>query len=563
VRCAIAAAAALALACGEKTTNVLDAQASDAHVADVFTPDAAAIDAGEREDAAVLDAEDPIDAASSPDAGPLVLAKAYTEHLGKLTDTSINPLRPLGMIGTDLGVSFEHDGRLVFLFGDSWLTGPDLSRWDDDSAAWTELAREGDALPQLHWFEEGGAFRTLSVPNVNLKGMNVPVEGIVAGATTYVFFSTGFSAATGRHTHSVLAHATGDGFSAFAVDHVVESDKLINVSIVEDGADLWIFGSGHYRRSAVYLAKVAKAELADRDRWTYWQGGAFGSGEASAVPIVDAACVGELSVRKHPSRALYLMTYNCDAPRGIHLRYATAPAGPWSEPIVVFDPAPDQDRGYQHFIHAKEDVVGFDDGLSEPGREGEWGGEYGPYLVPQWFTSESGVHSIVYVLSSWNPYQVHLMKTVLTEPGATVAPPARGADLPRATLINGDFANGTAGWQSSGDAFGVFVGDDGRPRLTTYTQDEGDAAVGRLWQDFAVDASTSELRFAVHGGTAAVELWVGDDIVRSTRGRNQNTPDLQVRWQLSSLRGKTVRLMIRDEQTGPWGFIGTTGFELD
>jgi hypothetical protein len=35
-----------------------------------------------------------------------------------------------------------------------------------------------------------------------------------------------------------------------------------------------------------------------------------------------------------------------------------------------------------------------------------------------------------------------------------------------------------------------------------------------------------------------------------------------VRWQLSDLRGETLRLMIRDDETGPWGFIGTTGFDL-
>jgi hypothetical protein len=559
-----------------KDSGSIAADAAAAVDADVEVDVDAGIgaDAEPNEDASTVadaSADDASSDGGARDSGPIVLAKAYTEHLGRLTETPLNPLRPLGMIGTDLGVSFEHDGRLVFLFGDSWLTGPDLSRWDDDSAAWTELAYPADGtLPRLNWYQNGaGTFLTLAVPGVNLKGFNVPVEGLVLGGTTYLFFTTGFSNATGRHTHSVLTHLASPDFSSIEVDHVVPSDKFFNVSIVSEPSTLWIFSSGHYRQSAVHLAKVAPEDLIDRSRWTYYRGLSngqpeFGPDEASAVPIVDASCVGELSVRKHPALELYLMSYNCDSPRGIHLRYAPSPVGPWSEPLIIFDPAPDQDRGYQHFIHANRDVLGYDDGLSEPGRESEWGGEYGPYLIPQWFTTPSpGVHSILYVLSSWNPYQVHLMRTVLTEPGATAVPPDRGAGLPPASLVNGDFANGTTGWQAAGDPFAVFIGDDGRPRLTTFVEPEGDAATGRLWQDFTVDSLTSELRFEVHGGTAAVELLRGTEVVRSTRGQNANSPELPVRWQLSSYRGETLRLMIRDDEVGAWGFIGTTGFELD
>src|SRR2546430_12277672 len=54
------------------------------------------------------------------------LRKAYTEHLGQLTSTSFNPIRQMGITGTDLGASFVEPtaGRLVFLFGDSWTTDP-------------------------------------------------------------------------------------------------------------------------------------------------------------------------------------------------------------------------------------------------------------------------------------------------------------------------------------------------------------------------------------------------------------------------------------------------------
>jgi hypothetical protein len=56
-----------------------------------------------------------------------------------------------------------------------------------------------------------------------------------------------------------------------------------------------------------------------------------------------------------------------------------------------------------------------DDGLSDPNRIGEWGGEYGPYMIDR-FTREIDVGGlevkqaqIYFVLSTWNPYNTILM----------------------------------------------------------------------------------------------------------------------------------------------------------
>src|SRR5262245_1874601 len=73
-------------------------------------------------------------AAQATGAGPSPAPGVHwiaTEHIGRLTASSTNPIAPLGLAGTDLGVSFEAQGRLVFLFGDSWTT--DRRDWDADS----------------------------------------------------------------------------------------------------------------------------------------------------------------------------------------------------------------------------------------------------------------------------------------------------------------------------------------------------------------------------------------------------------------------------------------------
>ncbi|HET6610555.1 MAG TPA: DUF4185 domain-containing protein [Kofleriaceae bacterium] len=508
---------------------------------------------GSHADAASVDAATGQRPDADPGEGPLELR--YTEHLGQLTGTARNPLLPVGMSGTDLGVAFARDGLVAIMFGDAWMD-------NRDSMAITAAAFPDDGhLPKLTWLSgDNGQFIPFAVPEIDLGAFNVPVEAVPAGDLTYYFFSTGydFSPDVGRHSHSVLAHGTGLTMSPLVLDHKVASDRFINVSVVVDDGTAWIFGSGAYRKSPVYLARVPLSQIADRDAWRYWP--AFSAGEQTAEPIMPIPCVGELSVRRHPALGIWLMAYNCGEPRGIHLRTAPAPEGPWSEPLLVYTP----EMGYEHFIHANESVVGHDDGLSDRGRENEWGGEYGPYLVPEWFSSPApGVFAIVYLMSSWNPYQAHLMRTYLARPGVSWAPPDAGAGLPPATLTNGDFGDGcTAGWEHTGATFVCFTDDDGLIRLTTSTPGQGDAATGTLSQKFAVDDQTHELGFFIHGGDAEVDLVDGDEVIRRSFGRRDNETETEVRWNLEDLRGHTLTVIIDDHLTGPWGFVGARGFEL-
>lgn len=521
--------------------------------------------------------------------------KVHTEHLGQLTGTVLNPTRPDGITGTDLGVSFVEPARskrLLFLFGDSWTS--DHQRWDQDSAAWTFsfLVPDRNKLPRVQWLA-GDQFTPIRIPGEALGGMNVPVEGLAIRDKIYIFASEGFDPKTDRHCCSVLAHTEGmaPDFDGLIKDRKVHSDKFINISAFVEGETVWLFGSGPYRKSAVYLARADVSRIEDRGSWQYFRGrngsgGDFGPGEESAQPVVQADCVGELSVRPHPSLG-YFMLYNCDlelgAPRGVHFRAADKPWGPWDPPITIFDPG--KDRGYGHFMHQKAKEVGYDDGLAEPGlhtnvgspdrdcngfgwREECWGGEYGPYLIPQWFsTTPDGGISIVYTLSTWVPYQVHLMRTVLAprDNQGPQPPPQRGLDLPPARLQNPGFTQGLAGWQSLGDPFSVFQR-NGRSFVTTFTPQKGDAAMGAIFQDFTVDASTKALRFLVHGGEGTVRLHRGAEIVRETRGRSghepRNDPETRVCWQLEDYAGETLRVAIFDGKTGPWGFIGATDFEF-
>lgn len=483
-----------------------------------------------------------------------------TEYLGRLT----NGCERVGLAGTDLGVSFEASGRIVFLFGDSWTS--DKQDWDVDSAAFLRtqpLPARG--LQPLTWFtRDGGRFLPLAPKGLPLGGMNVPVEGFTVGDRTYVFFDGGWDPKRKLHTHSILAHTRKLEFGELTLDHSAPTTKFVNVSVVREGDELWIFGTGAYRRSAIHLARARVADVADRSKWRYWpELDATVGDEARAAAIVPAATAGELSVRRDPRSGTWFLAYNCGEPRGIVLHAARDPRGPWSAPLVVFDP--ERDHGYGYFLHRKTSAAGFDDGLSEPGREEEWGGEYGPYLVPAWFTSSADGVGLVYTLSSWNPYQVHVLRSWLSIPGGTpVAPAARPPDAQRVRpLQNATFERETFdGWTAEGDSFALVRRADGSVELTTYVKPLGDAVRGRLAQEFTVPQDAVALRGLVHGGTESIRLVRGDEVLRATRGPRTNDRELELRWNLELLRGETVRLEIVDGSTAPWGFVTVRGLEL-
>jgi hypothetical protein len=154
---------------------------------------------------------------------------------------------------------------------------------------------------------------------------------------------------------------------------------------------------------------------------------------------------------------------------------------------------------------------------------------------------------------------------VLVPPGTSYTPPVRGEGLPPTHLVNGDFATyNMSGWTTIGDgaSFGVFTGSDGQPRMTTYTVAKGDAAVGAIFQDFTVDANTSELRFKLHGGDGTISLYRGGELLRRSQGRRTNDVETQVIWKLEEYRGDTLRIVVADASTSPWGFVGMSGIEL-
>lgn len=133
-------------------------------------------------------------------------------------------------------------------------------------------------------------------------------------------------------------------------------------------------------------------------------------------------------------------------------------------------------------------------------------------------------------------------------------------------IVNGDFQKGLSGWIAEGGAknFRVFTQKNGPKALTTHGSLQ-EADTGRLFQDFVVPTDASELTFLLHGGghdSTWVALRQGGVFHQVVSAKNSNIP-FRVRWNLESLRGKTVTLEIVDNRKVGWyGFIGVQEFTI-
>ena len=205
--------------------------------------------------------------------------------------------------------------------------------------------------------------------------------------------------------------------------------KFINVACVEvpegisgvpfTGPAIIMCGSGRYRESDVYLACAPLGSVAQQNAWHFLTGldsrgnPQWTADQRAAIALFDQPQVGELSVMRVESLGLWVLLYNAGSPRGINARVAVAPWGPWSNVTVIFDPGW-PNLGYRHFMH----MPGADQ-LSDPGRESDVGGEYGPYMIHRYTRAVSvppakaAQAQIYFVMSTWNPYNTVLMTATI------------------------------------------------------------------------------------------------------------------------------------------------------
>ena len=332
-----------------------------------------------------------------------------------------------GIRGTDLGNSFEHNGRVYFLFGDT------VGRLDHalDTIATTD-ATDPEQGVRLDFLMAGQDYLTIQPPGISMGAFEVPVAGVSLGGQMYVVVSTNHSQ-DGSTDRSVLTRFTLPAtFQPLRTISQLPAGRFVKMSLHTQpgpiaglpagGPFVLAWGTGAYRQSDAYLSVVPVAQFETGKGAMYFAGmdaaGApsWSANEVEAKPIVQNGTLGDLSVTWCKDLGLWLMTYDRRAPtRGIAFSYSRTPWGPWSEPQILFNVAND---GIGKFIHNPNSSP--PDGLAGPviGKgqmdpEAVRGGAYAPYLVERWTKLKGSELSVYYVLSTWNPYVVVLMKSRL------------------------------------------------------------------------------------------------------------------------------------------------------
>lgn len=353
--------------------------------------------------------------------------------------TASQTLTRYNLLGTDIGYSFEDNGKMIFLFGDT--IGVNVNYKAGDSFAWSTSTDPEAGLLLNFYTSSNGALLFVHPPGVAMGGDDTPNSGISLPDGIYMICNTGSDTSLAepqQNDSSVLAHfdeisrtfTTGRTLSppggrfAYASPHVA-------------GTNVVIFGAGPYRASDVYLQMVPATSFASGAGTQYFAGLVNGqptwtSSESGAVPVVqdnplggpgwpdDSPSVGDLSVVYSSELDLWFMTYDGGRQRpatgGVYLAYALQPWGPWSSPQLVFNAARDDGSG----------VFIYNPNHNPPGPAGPTinptnnppattpGGVYAPLLIERFTTVEGNLLKIYFTMSTWNPYTVVRMRSEFT-----------------------------------------------------------------------------------------------------------------------------------------------------
>jgi Domain of unknown function (DUF4185) len=384
-----------------------------------------------------------------------------TERISQLTGTPKSIAA--GIQGTDLGIVVHHDtgdGRLNFFFGDTAVTD-DAEDFPEngDCIGWTFKTDSGQFGPDLDFFhsvEDGNPVpKPFLIDGVAQEEFEVPSGGFSHAGRLFVFATTDHYE-DDPITHGLFKDRNFMGRSVLAAAptpwdtfHVVpdhgdisnrtrESSggfKFINNAPWKVRNDDWpdlpdnarhgmdgliIVGSGRYRESQPCLAYVPLSpdrepefdewrylsgfERTDFDlaacgkpKWSRRQEDAIFLFDDSPFALGNKGTVGELSLAFFDEPRQWVLLYG-----GVAMRSAPFPWGPWTPPVPLFQfgrdhPDPnDPNDPRPRFI--------------DPG-----GASYGAYLVPRFCRWDELTNQLAldYCMSTWKPYQVMLMRSVV------------------------------------------------------------------------------------------------------------------------------------------------------
>jgi hypothetical protein len=311
-----------------------------------------------------------------------------------------------GVIGADLGFSFMHKGRLVFLFGDTIPTAQAASLqgccsgaarvgrdqcctgtrpWNADTMAFVDdpdAATGETPIPLRYPLAPDGFYQPVTLDGNERCANEVPESGFSDGTSMYVFYHVDDADCRG---YSVLAVSSDDGPTLqslltlpFPMSDV--APRVVATADVPGLAAEWsdpqtVLMWGRWRVHPPILAAAPLGQIRDASTWRYYAptgdaGASAWSTNVQAAPQVytpqvdttdaSSGCRGPFTVILVAEMGRWLVIEQCIWPTTaqIQVRVAQGPIGPWSPPIVLYDMNCDQ--GVCHYMHKKCLPPGYD-----------------------------------------------------------------------------------------------------------------------------------------------------------------------------------------------------------
>jgi hypothetical protein len=353
---------------------------------------------------------------------------------GQCTPTTSRTATRAKVLGTDLGASFESQGRVIFLFGDT--IGPTEDYLASDTMASSTSTNPDSGLFLDFFTNTDGSPYFIRIPNVRMGAAEVPHGGIRLDSGTYIVVDTGKDINLpnpSANAYSVLTRfdEANRRFTVLRTISSMPNGHFVTTSLRARGSDVMMFGLGAYRSSDIYLARVPASSFETGAGTQYFTGltngiASWSSSESAATPVVrdksSPPTIGYVSVTYSTDLGLWLMTFDGGAQSqttiGVYFSYAAEPWGPWSEPQLIFNPK--REGAVGTFIHDPKvlpnppgdglngPTIGANDPRTTPGAT------YAPYTIER-FTRVSGNKlSIYYTISTWNPYTIVEMRSDFT-----------------------------------------------------------------------------------------------------------------------------------------------------
>jgi hypothetical protein len=331
---------------------------------------------------------------------------------GPQGSNSINPTWQVGIGGTDLGFSVNHNGKTYFLFGDTFANdasegsgGPD---WRNNVMAYSTDLDPTNGITFDGWITRpNGTARQVITPG-NQPVTYIPTGAISVGDKIYAWYMHVADWSDWSLSHAGLAwwqegdsqftvvpnyrfenpqggdYSWGAGTQGGNFGMVAASYRSPLENVNDDYIYIW--GTPGGREGGVKLARVLPSQIEDLSAYRYFHSVTpFGIPlwtvqESNAAQIVEPG-VGEMSVMYNEAIGAWTMMYiSGGAQPDFEIRQAPNPWGPWSDPVTVAD-----------FSQAP--------------------GLYSPYMNPLYV--EDGGRTVYFTMSLWNPYDVYLAKVTL------------------------------------------------------------------------------------------------------------------------------------------------------